>query len=191
LPFTLALSCSASSGGGNAGDGDGDGNSGDGDTAGDGDMTGDGDVTGDGDAPGAGGTGSGGAGSGGSGTGGGAPGSGGSTPAGVLFSDNFDSAAAGAVANGATWTVHPEGDASSVVEVVANKAHSAPHSVYVKKGGWNTTFLQLVDSSVFPFASDKIHVRAYINLPEWPSSGHTSWMEVGSTTNDADEMRVG
>jgi hypothetical protein len=193
FPLALGVACSASGGSG-AGDGDGDGDtSGDGDSTGDGDATGDGDTTGDGDAPGTGGAGTGGAGSGGSGTGGSTPGSGGSTLAGILFSDNFDSAQTGAVTNGATWatTIDTSWDATASVTVVTNKARSAPNSVYVKKGGMDSTFLTLVDPAVFPFSGNKIHVRAYINLPVWPASGHATWMEVGSAVHNESEMRIG
>jgi hypothetical protein len=77
-----------------------------------------------------------------------------------------------------------------VVAVVNDKAYSGSNSVYVKKGNNGQAFLQLTDSSVFPFAGTKIYVRTYILIPEWVS-GHTSWLEVGATVNETDEMRIG
>lgn len=180
----FAFSCSASSGDGDAGDGDGD-------TDGPGDGDGTGGLSGDGDGdlgPGSGGASTGG----GSGTGGGSPGSGGSATVGALFSSNFDSDQAGAIEkDGPTWThLFEEWDTAGVASVVGDKSHSAPNSAYVKKGSANQGWLQLKDASVFPFSGDKLHVRAYINVPEWPS-GHTSWMEIGATVNEQNEMRVG
>lgn len=92
---------------------------------------------------------------------------------------------------GTTWTTSfEEWDTAGAASIVSDKFLSPPHSAYVKKGGANHGWLQLTDASVFPFAGNKIHVRAYINIPEWPS-GHTSWMEVGATTNEQSEMRIG
>jgi hypothetical protein len=184
------LACSADDSA--PGDGDGDMNSltgGSGGTVG-----GTGGAEGTGSSASSGGTGAGGdgAGTGGNGTGS-AEGTGGAPPAGVLFSSDFESDTVGNVMpGGSTWTttLPTEYDSGGIVSVVGDKAHGGTKSVYVKKSNNGQSFLQLTHASVFPFAGTKIYVRAYINVPEWPTN-HVSWMEVGSATNEVDEMRIG
>lgn len=209
----VLLACSSGGGDSDTGDGDGDtttsgGAAGDGDVAsGSGgagtDGTGGGTGAGGSGGPGSGGGGAGGTGTGGlgiggtgtggSGTGGGVAATGGSASGGHLFSTNFDSDPVGNVVfGGSTWTttLPQEYDSAGIVAVVSDKAHSGSNSVYVKKGNDGQAFLQLTDAAVFPFAGSKIHVRAFINVPEWPAN-HVSWIEIGTPVNEEHELRVG
>lgn len=208
---SLALACAADGGEGEPGDGDGDapgtgGATGDGGLSETGGMTGDGDTGSGGGGLSTGGAGTGGLGSGGvdtggtggvgtggAGTGGETSGAGGNPAVGLLFSTNFDTDPVGNVMfGGSTWTttLPQQYDSMGIVAVVGDKAHSGSQSVHVKKGNDGQAFLQLTDAAVFPFAGSKIHVRAFINVPEWPTN-HVSWMEVGTPVNEEHELRVG
>jgi hypothetical protein len=81
-------------------------------------------------------------------------------------------------------------DSMGIVEVTSSKAHSGTQSIHVKKGNDGQAFLQIEGAPVFPWAGGAIYVRAYFQVAGWPSN-HVSWMEVGATTNEADEFRFG
>lgn len=111
----------------------------------------------------------------------------------TLFFDDFEGHAPGDVmTGGSTWTttLPTEYDGGGIVSIVSEGAYSGSQAVYVKKGNDGQGFLQLADSSVFPFTAAQIYVRTYIKVPEWPEN-HASWVEVGSATNEQSEIRVG
>ena len=88
-------------------------------------------------------------------------------------------------------TLPTDYDSGGIVEVVNNvTTHSGKQAVHVKKGNNGQGFLQLEGAPVFPFSGDKLYVRAYLMVPEWPQN-HVSWMELGSAENEKSEVRIG
>lgn len=130
---------------------------------------------------------------GGSESGGGTSTGGSSNQTALFFSDFEDDAVGNIPATGNTsWTttLPTNYDSQGIVAVQSGTGHSGSKFVHVKKGNDGQAFLQLIDPAIFPFQGPKVYVRAYMRVSEWPSN-HVSWMEVGSATNEASEMRFG
>jgi hypothetical protein len=109
---------------------------------------------------------------------------------GLLFCDDFETSALGAVP-GAPWSTGLNGDGTLAVDDSV-PAHSGSHSLHVHGSGFQT-LLVYHDPAVLPQASGKLYARAFVRLAVDMPPGHNTFLiaDTFAASGTGNAVRVG
>jgi hypothetical protein len=80
---------------------------------------------------------------------------------------------------------------NGTIQIDGSQAHGGTKSMHVNGTNQFHTMAMVRGAPLFPLPAGVLYGRAWLRLAAAPPSGHVTWIEAGSATNDQAETRIG